>query len=112
MAKFPFIPTIDAAEEPVATAEIVEFPRRVTVQANLREAERNLARCEHNVETKDPNSRDLAERLDAHISLEMIPYWRDSVRDAEAAVAMIDADDTLTFRGQTYRAHRSFNGAN
>jgi hypothetical protein len=112
MAYIPFNMPLDADQEPEASAEIVEFPRHVAVQASLRDARRNLARCEHNVETKDPNSRDLAERLDAHISLEMIPFWRDAVRDAEAAVAMLDADDTLTFCGRVYQAHRSANGAN
>jgi hypothetical protein len=112
MAKFPFIPTFDADPEPTPTAEIVEFPRAVTLQADLREARRQFERLEQQVADNDIRSTDRQEQIRAAIAVPMLDYWRDAVRDAEAAVAMLNADDTMTFRGQAYRAHRSINGAN
>ena len=112
MAKFPFIPTFDADPEPTPTAVIVEFPRAVTLQAELREARRQFDRLEQQVAGNDIRSTDRQEQIRAAVAGPMLEFWRGAVRDAEAAVAMLDADDTLNFRGQMYRAHRSINGAN
>ncbi|MES3084948.1 hypothetical protein [Sphingomonas faeni] len=112
MAKFPFIPTFEVEQAPAETAKVFEFPRDVSLRADLREARRQLERCERNIENDDINSPDTRERVRAACSIPMRDYWHDEVRRAEAAVAMLEADDTLTFRSQMYRAHRSINGAN
>ena len=112
MAKFPFIPALEADAEPTPTAEIVEFPRAVTLRADLREARRQFERLEQQVADNDIRSIDRQEQIRAAVAVPMLDFWRGAVRDAEAAVAMLEADDTLTFRGQMYRAHRSINGAN
>lgn len=112
MAKYPFVPTLDAEPAPATTAEIVEFPRAVVLYAELREARRQCERLEQQVADNDIRSADRAEQIRAACAVPMLEFWQKSLAEAEAAVAMLDADDTLTFRGQMYRAHRSSNGAN
>jgi hypothetical protein len=112
MAHLPFIPQIDADEEPATTAEIFEFPRAVILHADLREARRQFERLEQQVADNDIRSSDRQEQIRAACAVPMLEFWRGQLSVAEAAVAMLDAEDTLTFRGQMYRAHRSFNGAN
>lgn len=112
MAYIPFNMPLDADQEPAATAEIVEFPRRVTLQADLREARCQFERLEQQVADNDIRSADRQEQIRAAVAVPMLEFWRGRLSEAEAAVAMLDADDTLTFRGRMYRAHRSFNGAN
>lgn len=108
----PFLTPAETDEKPTATAEIVEFPRDVTAKASLRGAQRMVERCKFRIETLDPDSPELQDRLNLSTSINMLPYWQEELIKREAAVAMLDADDTLTFRGQMYRAHRSTNGAN
>lgn len=112
MAKFPFIPTLDEHEDPAPSADIFEFPRDVTLRAKLRGAERQVERLEQQVADNDPRSPDYQERLRATVAVTALEIWREDLKQAEDAVAMLDADDTLTFRGELYRAHRSFHGAN
>lgn len=112
MTKFPFIPTLDAEPAPTATAEIVEFPRDVTLRAKLRTAARQVERLEQQAADNDIRSTDRDEQVRAAVADVGLDLWRSSLREAEAAVAMLDAEDTLTFRGQMYRAVRSINGAN
>lgn len=112
MAKYPFVPTFETDAEPTATAEIVEFPRDVTMRAKLRTAQRQVESLKQQVIDNDIRSPDRDEQVRAVVADCALPFWLDSLREAEAAVAMLDADDTLTFRGQMYRAHRSTNGAN
>jgi len=112
MAYIPFNLQLDVDQEPEVTAEIVEFPRRVTLQADLREARRQFERLEQQVADNDIRSKDRQEQIRAAVAVPMLEFWRGRVSEAEAAVAMLDADDTLTFRGQMYRAHCSINGAN
>ncbi|MEG8026362.1 hypothetical protein QP162_21950 [Sphingomonas aurantiaca] len=112
MAKYPFIPTFEADPEPAPTAKIVEFPRTITLQADLREARRQFDRLEQQVADNDIRSTDRQEQIRAAVAIPMLEFWRGAVRDAEVAVAMLGAEDTLNFRGQMYRAHRSINGAN
>ncbi len=112
MTKLPFIPAADADPEPAPTAEIVEFPRAVTLRADLREARRQFECLEQQVADNDIRSKDRQEQIRAAVAVPMLEFWQGRVSEAEAAVAMLDADDTLTFRGQMYRARRSINGAN
>jgi hypothetical protein len=114
MGKLPFIPMLDADAdaEPKPSAEIVEFPREVSANRRLREARRQLQRCKDSIDTDDLYSSDMRTRTRAAASIAMLDVWVDDVAKAEAEIAMLNADDTLTFRGQMYRAHRSTNGAN
>ncbi len=108
----PFLTSDEAPEELTATAEIVQFPRHVVARAELRAAQRHVAKLEQKASDNDMRSRDVDERIRAIGADVALEYWRPQLRDAEAAVAMLDADDTLTFRGQAYRARRGFHGAN
>lgn len=112
MAYIPFNIPLDADQDPEATAKIVEFPRHVTLQADLREARRQFERLEQQVADNDIRSSDRQEQIRAAVAVPMLEFWRKNLAEAEAAVAMLDADDTLTFRGQMYHAYRSINGAN
>lgn len=108
----PFLTPDEAPEGPATTAEIVEFPRDVTLRAELRLAQRHVDDLEEKLADNDVRGTTFEERSRAIVADVALEYWRPQLRDAEAAVAMLDANDTLTFRGQMYHAHRSFHGAN
>lgn len=108
----PFLTPTETDDAPAATAEIVQFPRSVVLHAELREARRQTERLEKQAADNDIRSPNREEQIRAACAIPMLEFWQKSLAEAEAAVAMLDADDTLTFRGQMYRAHRSINGAN
>jgi len=108
----PFLTPDEDDEAPAATAEIVQFPRDVTLRAKLRTAERQVERLEQQLADNDIRSLDREEQVRAVFADAGLKFWRPSLKEAQAAVAMLDADDSLTFRGQMYHAHRSFHGAN
>jgi len=112
MKYIPFGTPLGSDQEPAATAEIIEFPQAIVLGARLREAQRQVERLEQQGADNDIRSSDSQERIRAIAADVGLGYWQPTLREAEAAVAMLDADDTLTFQGQMYRAHRSSNGAN
>ena len=108
----PFLIPVDVEQAPEATAQIVEFPRAIVLGAQLREAQRQVERLEQQLADNDIRSPDRDEQVRAIGAEVGLPYWRKELRETETAIAMLGADDTLTFRGQMYRADLSANGAN
>jgi hypothetical protein len=108
----PFLIPVEVEQAPEATAQIVEFPRAITLAANLRQAQRQVERLDQQLADNDIRSSDRDEQLRALAAQVGLPYWQQELREAENAIAMLGADDTLTFRGQMYRADLSANGAN
>lgn len=108
----PFLIPVEVEQAPEATAQIVEFPRAIVLGAELREAQRQVERLNQQLADNDKHSRNYDERCRAVAAEVGLPYWQQEVRRSETAIAMLGADDTLTFRGQMYRADLSANGAN
>ncbi|BCA63139.1 hypothetical protein HMP09_2373 [Sphingomonas sp. HMP9] len=108
----PFLTPDEAAEAPTASADVVPFPPGITLRAQVREAERQIERLEQQAAENDIRSMDHLERVRAIGAEVALEIWRPRLKDAQAEVTMLDANDTLTFRGQRYHAHRSFHGAN
>jgi len=108
----PFLIPTEVEEAPEATAQIVEFPRAIVLGAELREAQRQVERLRQQLADNDRHSRNFAESCRAIAAEVGLPYWQQELRNTENAIAMLGADDTLTFRGQMYRADLSSNGAN
>lgn len=112
MVYIPFVTTLATELEQPTESNVVEFPRLVSAEQEVRRVRRNLTRAEECAVNDDPNAADLAERIRAVTSVAMIPEWMAQLRSAEAEVAMLRADDVLTYRGRIYQAVLHSAGAN
>jgi hypothetical protein len=108
----PFLAPDQSDEPPAASGDVVPFPKEIAARATLRFAQRKVEHLEQQAADNDARSRDDGERMRAIAAKVALEYWIPDLHAAEAAVAMLDADDTLTFRGRAYQAFRGFHGAN
>lgn len=94
------------------TSNVCHFPAEIIALERVRECKRMIAKCRHEIETADPHSSDVGERVRAGCAPDFLAFWQDELRRAERQYALATAGDAMQFGGRVYRAERSAAGAN
>lgn len=81
---------------------VVPFPPQITAQQAVRSARRMIERLEHEIETCDPESDDIKERVTAGVAPAMLDYWREELRQAETDLAAWQDPRVLSYAGKVY----------
>lgn len=88
------------------------FPADVSALSRIRHCKRMIAKCRHDIETADPYSDDVGERVRASCAPNWLRDWQEMLSEAEKKYALATAGDVIQFGGRMYRAVKSASGAN
>lgn len=91
-------------------SNVIPFPREVSADADIRNAERMIKRLLRDIE-EGAGSTDQEARMRGIIAPPMLELWQERLQDARLRKEGATADDVIRYGGIVYRAYPSQRGA-